>query len=401
MKIAILSSTFFPRMGGAEITMHNLATALTHAGHAVHLIVPGSSKLSEFKPEYTFTPLVIPKGSVRLGVLEYVMFLNMVYLQKKYQFDLWQVFVTFPPGYAAYLGKKFLGVPVVIEATGKDIQVMPEIGYGLRLDPGVDAKVRKAVTGVDAVISLNQGMTDAYLEAGVAPQNLKFIRSSIWYERFQASKEQRDAIRADLFKEHGITQDGPLLLCTARNHPKKNYPTLLKALSLLIADGGEVPHLFIAGAETQLLEDQVRALRVEKYVHLLGTYPKQFGSFDKLPPQELCDLYIAADLYVLPTYIEGMPLVLLEAMAAGLPIMSTNVEGVNHIVTNDQEGILIDDPADVEAFAAAIRSVLADNTLKDRLSTSARTTAQQYDWTMVVKEFEALYEEVLAGYDKS
>jgi len=394
MKIAIISSTFFPRLGGAEMVMHNLATALVQAGHTVHMVVPNSERLKDFNPQYTVAPLIIPRGSVRLNMLEYVMAINLVYLQWKYAFDLWQVFVTFPPGYAAAIAQRVVKVPFVISATGKDIQVMPEIGYGLRLDPKVDKKVRIAVTRANAVVSINDGMTDAYMDAGAQKESVLFIPNGIWYDRFRAAAAKRDNLRNTLCVELGIPQESSILLCTARNHPKKNYPTLLQAAQRLEAEGVDF-HLIIAGAETQKLEVLVKELGLSRRVHLLGTYPKNFGSFDELPPQELVDLYVSADMFVLPTFIEGMPLVLLEAMAAGLPIVSTDVEGVNHIVRSDHNGVLINDPTDVEAFSTAIRSVITDRGLRERLIQNALSTAQEYNWTNVVKEFEALYEQVL------
>lgn len=394
MKIAIISSTFFPRLGGAEMVMHNLGMALTHAGHDVHMIVPGSPSLRHFHPPYTLTPLTIPRGSVRFGVLEYVIMANLIHLQKKHQFDVWQVFITYPAGYAAVLAKKFMNVPVVISAQGKDIQKLPEIGYGLRLNKRVERKIQHVVHKADALVTISDAMTKAYLDTGAPADAITYIPNGIWYDRFHQAILHREQIKKKVRTELQILTHEPVLLCTARNHPKKNYPTLLSALSLLHQKGMR-PHLVIAGADTEQLKSRVRELGLQDHVHLLGSYPRQFGRFDELPPQELVELYVAADMFVFPTFIEGLPVALLEAMAAGLPIVTTNVEGITHVATKDHDAVLLDNPTDVRALADAIQGVLADEQFKQHLVQNALTTAKKYDWAHLVKEFEKLYTDVI------
>ncbi len=394
MKIAIISSTFFPRLGGAEIMMHNLGSALSQAGHEVHMVVPGSSSLRAFHPKYILTPLAIPRGSVRFGLFDYVMMSNLIHLQRKHQFDVWQVFVTYPPGYAAVLAKRFVNVPVVISATGKDIQRMPEIGYGLRLDKRTDRKIRKAVVKADALVTISEAMTAAYLDADARPESIVTIPNGIWYDRFHQAVLHREQIKKKVRTELQILTHEPVLLCTARNHPKKNYPTLLNALSLLHQRGMR-PHLVIAGADTEQLKSRVRELGLHDHVHLLGSYPRQFGRFDQLPPQELVELYVAADMFVFPSFIESFGIVLIEAMAAGIPIVAADVEGVNNVVTADHDGVLIARPADAHELANAIQGVLADEQFKEHLVHNGLTTAKQYDWNNLVKEFEKLYTDLI------
>ena len=84
----------------------------------------------------------------------------------------------------------------------------------------------------------------------------------------------------------------------------------------------------------------------------------------------------AATIFVLPSFVEGMPMALLEAMALGLPVIATPVGGVPEIVTHQVDGLLVP-PGDVDALAAAIARLMSEPALRERLGRAARETAAQ------------------------
>jgi glycosyltransferase involved in cell wall biosynthesis len=102
-----------------------------------------------------------------------------------------------------------------------------------------------------------------------------------------------------------------------------------------------------------------------------------------------------AALFVLPSYAEGLPMSLLEAMAAGLPVVTTNVGGIPDLVTNDMEGIVVE-PGDVEALGEAIKGILLDSELGDRLGKVARERiSSQFSIDHAIKQLEMLYSEMV------
>jgi phosphatidylinositol alpha-mannosyltransferase len=105
---------------------------------------------------------------------------------------------------------------------------------------------------------------------------------------------------------------------------------------------------------------------------------------------ELVTLYREADVFVLPSVVEGMPLVLLEAMAMGLPIVATDVPGSRDLVTHDRNGLLVaaDDPS---ALREALLSVTTDPERYQRMSEAARERAGRYSWEAASAEFERIY----------
>ena len=113
-----------------------------------------------------------------------------------------------------------------------------------------------------------------------------------------------------------------------------------------------------------------------------------------LPPKQLVELYATADVYVLPTLIETFGMVLVEAMAAGLPIVTTDAPGVCDVIDGDVTGIKTP-VGNVELMADKIIELFKDATLIERLSSNALKQAlSSYDWDFVTNQYIAFYEAV-------
>jgi len=112
---------------------------------------------------------------------------------------------------------------------------------------------------------------------------------------------------------------------------------------------------------------------------------------------ELLNFYQEAGVFVLTSEREGMPLVLLEAMAMGLPIVATNVTGSRDVVKNLQNGLLVP-YQDANAFRAALLQITNDQELYEKLSHTSQKMAEQHSWSKIVAQFKSLYMET---YEKA
>jgi glycosyltransferase involved in cell wall biosynthesis len=177
--------------------------------------------------------------------------------------------------------------------------------------------------------------------------------------------------------QESSTQDGPLrLLFVGRLDAQKNVARLLDAMSLLrepvrlrLVGDGELR----AGLEAQAVR---LGLDVEFAGRLLGS--------------DLVAAYRQADAFVLPSDKEGMPLAALEAMAAGLPVVATDVPGSADLLRG--VGILAEPEA--AALAAAIDSLAADPQLRGKVAQRCAEAARNYSWDAVVSQIEAVYSKV-------
>ena len=110
-----------------------------------------------------------------------------------------------------------------------------------------------------------------------------------------------------------------------------------------------------------------------------------------LTGQALLEQYASADVFVLPSEREGMPLVLLEAMAAGLPIVGTNVIGIRELI--EGVGILVDDPVP-RHLATELDELLANPDKLAKLGCQSRIRAEEFSWPKLLGQLEQLYDEM-------
>ena len=106
--------------------------------------------------------------------------------------------------------------------------------------------------------------------------------------------------------------------------------------------------------------------------------------------------YHGADVFVLPSFGEGMPNVVLEAMSCGLPVVATAVAGSAELVRDGVNGLLIY-PADVPALSQALGRLVGDASMRKSMGKQSRLLAQSYDWALVAERYDNLSKQVLAG----
>lgn len=184
-----------------------------------------------------------------------------------------------------------------------------------------------------------------------------------------------------------LLHEKPRLLFVGRLSVQKNIPLLLHAL-----DG--VSERF----ETTLVGDGDQGRMLRETADRLRLQNVRFhGRADNA---ELRGLYQDADVLVLPSEREGMPLVLLEALAVGLPIVATDIPGNRDVVLPGRTGLLVP-PSDPAQLRRALLEVTGDAQRYQRMSEAARARAARYSWTSVGAEFERLYAQAasLAGPD--
>lgn len=194
-----------------------------------------------------------------------------------------------------------------------------------------------------------------------------------------------EAVR-DLRQTLRISPGTPLLLNVARLSREKGQAELIKALAVLHHQGGErMPRLvFVGDGPDRLSLERLAAARgVADSVTFVGHQ------------SVVAPYYSVADMMVLPSLTEGSPNALLEAMAAGLPIVATATGGVPEIVANTGSALLVQ-PHDHLALARAIGQVLGSETTRQQLSTAARHTAAAYSPQSYCDFMLSLYKDCLA-----
>jgi glycosyltransferase involved in cell wall biosynthesis len=196
-----------------------------------------------------------------------------------------------------------------------------------------------------------------YVDGGLVPA----ARSSIIYNgietrRFVSSPERRAAGRARL----GVSANAPLIGAVGRLVPLKNHASLIRIMPRLLARFPQLRLALIGGGE---LESELRQLAADS------------GHGERIvfagEQADISELLAALDVYVQPSDTEGMSIALLEACAAGLPMVSTRVGGTPKIIQDGISGLLVP-PRDDAALEAALAALLADPALRAQFGRVAR-----------------------------
>lgn len=399
LRIALPTSSFLPGLGGVEVGLHNIALRLQQRGHRPMLMVtaPHSAAL---KNGWTLPYEVISFSPKVWGLLRLYPAAGFTVLDawfewahRRYQFDVWHCTMGWPIGVAlVHYARKWRSVPHLVRCAGEDIQREPAIGYGARLDPRIDALVRRWLPQADCLVATTDTVAAEYRAIGVAEERIARVPNGVDVVRL-GRKTDRAATR----KRLGIAVDAKVFLAVGRNHPKKSFSTLLEAVAQLKTQGHDGIRVVIAGLGASALRPQAESLGITKETLLIeqigNAVPGQLPI--ELPSDELVALYQAADVFVLPSITETFGIVLVEAMAAGLPVITTDSPGCRDIVRNGRDGLIVP-PSDATALAGAIGQVLGDSALLVALRQKSLARAQDFAWDDVVTQYEALYSKLIS-----
>jgi glycosyltransferase involved in cell wall biosynthesis len=167
---------------------------------------------------------------------------------------------------------------------------------------------------------------------------------------------------------------------------EKNIPLLIDAFSEAIAQEKKIKLILVGdGAQKNLLEQQIEKKGIRESVTLLGWR------------SDIPEIFANCDIFALSSDSEGLGMVLIEAMAAGRPIIATRVGGVPEIVEDGATGILVA-PGDSHAFAEAILKLSRDEKLREEMGRKGREKAErEFNMKIVALKYERLYEKLLLG----
>ena len=380
MKIAFFTPTFLPKCSGAEIFHHNLALRLRERGHEPIVLMPRSLKrqldASQLAPPYETAGFPSHQWSLfkRWPAAGFALSRwTLGRFQARYQFDVWHSVVLSPAGMCFADWQSRSGVPGHVRAVGDDVPLEEKSDL-----PGfAQSALRKA----QCVVSLSEGMTRALRSLRISEERIVEIPNAVDTRRFEGSFE-----REAFLKSHGIR--GALCLCVARHHPQKDLPTLFKAFRGFLKDSSQQATLVVAGRG---MPEYPLDADLKPHVRLIETAASSPVEF---PPAELVNWYRAADLFVLTSQLEGFSTALLEAMAAGLPVVGTDVPGIRERVQHGVNGLLRP-VGDATGLSSAIARLLADPEERSAFGEESKRLARPFSWDQTVTAYESLYKKLI------
>ena len=382
LRICIVTHTFLPHVGGIERVVYEQSKRLLKIGFDVQVL----TSLDQSGKNYSVDGIDVScyesvNFGFRLGIPYSIpQFTSFgTFLRAVREADL--VHVHGHPYlsslFAAKLAKRLLK-PVVLTQHNTFIDYKGIWNTFERLN---DLSVgRENLKQADRVIAISNATRQYVLSLGVDSAKVDVIHNGVDLDRFKQTVHAKKLIR----EKWGIAQDARVALTVRRLVFKNGIDTLLESAKRAILRNPKLVFLVVGkGPDLAEANSMVGQLGIGDNFKLVG-----FASDDELPLY-----YSAADFFVLPSKSgEGLPLVALEAMASDLPVIATNVGGINEVMIRDYGQVV--PPNDPESLANAIVE-LSKVDLSGRKGELRRLVEQRHGWEQNVDKLVKIYEELI------
>ncbi len=395
IRIAHISTSALPRsVGGLQIAVDSLIGAQRRLGHDARLITrwrqaQAASHAQMGYPVHALLPNPTRAGNdFRSGRLRMPTELSLAWHQFRNRFDIIHAHWLYPTGWLVERACRKLGLPLVVTSHGADLQQEHGTGYGYRQFPKNELRLRALVPHIDAAVAISDTLRDHMLEIGIPAEKIHRIGNGIDAARFSTARGRRDEVRGRL----GIGKRQTLLLCVGRNQPSKGLTAFSDILTGLRADGRDVVACLVGPGTTDLAGFFAEAGLSDRTILLDAIASEETPPL--FPPDGLVDLYGAADIFVFPSLSEGAPLVLLEAMAAGLPVIGNRVQGIRDTIEHERTGLLVE-PRSANAMIQAIARLCDEPELYRQLVQAGQEDANRHSWGAIAARHGEIYAQLL------
>lgn len=368
MRIALVSPSFLPDVGGAEFVTHNLAQTWGEQGHEVRVLNWVTDRATHPEATYTVRKFRLLRGAPRFG---YHRFPFVQYTVREIERLLAEFEPDFVSGHMGYPTGPYLArcrprPPYVLTCHGRDLT---HFDWGYRNQYHSDAPMRRAIEQSLGVIAISTFAHRLLVELGVTPEKIHDIPNGVDLGRFR-----RD-VPFDARRAVGIPQDVPLVLSVGREHPQKAFAAGIRAFARVVRRNRDV-HYLILGKGTDVHQALIESLGLADRVR---THPGLQGD-------ELVAAYRQSDVYFSPSIWEMMPLVVLESMAAGLPSVVTDVSGSQDLVVDGRTGFIVQ-PGDEDAMAERLLALIDDDALRGELARATAIRVDDYGWDRIARRY--------------
>src|SRR5215212_3315883 len=373
MRIGIVC---YPTFGGSGVLATELGKALAQKGHQVHFITYQQPvRLNVFVPNIFYHEVQVPTYPLfDYPPYETALASTMVDVIKNNNLELLHVHYAIPHASAAYMAKKILEgegihIPVITTLHGTDITL---VGRDKTYAPVVAFSINQS----DAITAVSQNLRDETFKTFKIEKNIEVIHNFVDVQRF--SRKPIDA-----FKKV-IAPNGERILLHASNF--RRIKRVQDVVHIFHNVCKEIPSklLFVGdGPERATAEELSRQLGVCDDIRFVG---KQ---------EQMEDILAIADLFLLTSEYESFGLAALEAMAAGVAVVSTNAGGLGEIMIPGVTGFM-GNVGDIETMSRQAIDILQDNERLNQFKQNAAQHAHAFDIHNIVPQYEKLYDEVLS-----
>lgn len=370
LKIGI---TCYPTVGGSGVIATELGKMLAEKGHDIHFITSSMPfRLNKMYPNITYHQVEINSYSVfQYAPYDIALANKMAEVIEDEGLDVLHVHYAIPHAVCAILAKNMANSDIGIVTTlhGTDITVLGD-------DSSLSGAIRYGIEKSDAVTAVSNSLAHQTMELIAPKKEIETIYN------FVDEQEYTKKDVGNLKELLGIEANEKVVIHVSNFRKVKHVPDIVKSFELIRQ---EVPSKLLLvgdGPEKHPIMEYIKGKPIEKDILFLG---KQ---------DSLSELYAISDLLLLLSEKESFGLVLLEAMACGVPCIGTKVGGIPEVILDGENGYLVD-LGDIKKVAQFGSKILKDSILHNKLSeASINIVKNRFSSSNIVAQYEAMYERV-------
>ena len=365
----------YPTFGGSGVLATELGLELSRKGHEVHFITYSQPvRLELLSSNVHFHEVNVPEYPLfHYQPYELALSSKLVDMVKVHKIDVLHVHYAIPHAYAAYMAKKMLheegiDVPIVTTLHGTDITLVGS-------HPFYKTAVTFSINKSDAVTSVSQNLKEDTQRLFNIKKEIKVVPNFIDIDKYKNSYKECDRDLLALPEERVITH-------VSNFRPVKRIADVIEIFYRVQKELPAKLMMVGEGPERKEAELLCETYKIEDKVVFLGNS----SEVDKI----LC----FSDLFLLPSQTESFGLAALEAMASGVPVISSNSGGIPEVNIQGVSGFLSPVGA-IDEMAENALKILKDETTLNTFKKGAQATATKFDIHKIVPFYEAIYEEAL------
>ena len=376
MRIAIVC---YPTFGGSGVVATELGLELARRGHEIHFITYSQPvRLALLNPNVHYHEVNVPEYPLfHYQPYELALSSKLVDMVKLYKIEVLHVHYAIPHAYAGYMAKQMLkdegiDIPMVTTLHGTDITL---VGNHPFYKPAVTFSINKS----DFVTSVSQSLKDDTLKLFNIKNEIQVIPNFIELDKIK--KDDKSPCQRSV-----MANDEERIITHISNFRKvKRIPDIIAIFNKIQKEIPAKLMMVGEGPEKEKAEHLCRELGIQDKVIFFGN------------SNEIDTILCQTDLFLLPSKTESFGLVALEAMACGVPVISSNAGGLPE-VNNDGFSGYLSEVGDVDGMAKNAMKILKDDAVLSEFKKNALITAQQFDIKKILPLYEDLYQRAIAKY---
>ena len=376
MRIAIVC---YPTFGGSGVVATELGLELARRGHEIHFITYSQPvRLALLNPNVHYHEVNVPEYPLfHYQPYELALSSKLVDMVKLYKIEVLHVHYAIPHAYAGYMAKQMLkdegiDIPMVTTLHGTDITL---VGNHPFYKPAVTFSINKS----DFVTSVSQSLKEDTLKLFNIKKEIQVIPNFIELDKIK--KEDKSPCQRSV-----MANDEERIITHISNFRKvKRIPDIIAIFNKIQKEIPAKLMMVGEGPEKEKAEHLCRELGIQDKVIFFGN------------SNEIDTILCQTDLFLLPSKTESFGLVALEAMACGVPVISSNAGGLPEVNKDGFSGYL-SEVGDVDGMANNALKILKNQTDLDQFKKNALITAQQFDIKKILPLYEDLYQRAIAKY---